>query len=104
MDGGERTVRGRDTGEVAAHPLDAQPAATADGVQDAQGVCGVQGLAHGSAQIRFEGVAVAAVLVEIGGQGGLDRIRASAQEVIRESPLLQHPGREPDELLGAGKW
>lgn len=64
---------------------------------------GVQGLADGAAQIGLQRVPVAPVVVLVGGECGLHRVGAAAEEVVREPPLLQHAGRQPDEVLGSGE-
>lgn len=61
----------------------------------------VQRLADGAAQIGFESVPVAAVLVEMGGERRLHGVCAPVQEMVGEAPLFEDTGREPDELLGA---
>lgn len=64
---------------------------------------GVQRLADRAPEIGFQRVTVAAVLVEVGGQGRLDGVGISAQEGMGEPPLFEDAGSEPDELLGTGE-
>ena len=76
MDRRQRAVRGGDGRQIAAHRSTRWPPQRPIGVQDPQGVRGVQGLADGAAQIGFQRVTVSAVLVAVGVQRGLDRVGA----------------------------
>ncbi|CAM5712811.1 hypothetical protein STENM223S_09391 [Streptomyces tendae] len=88
-------------GQVAAHPLGTLPSAAADGVQDAQGVRGVQRLADRAAHVGLQGVAVPAVRVAVRVERGFHRVGIPAAEVVREQPLLQYARGEPHEALRA---
>ncbi|GGR41858.1 hypothetical protein GCM10010219_54100 [Streptomyces netropsis] len=61
---------------------------------------GVQGLAHRPAQIGLQGVAVAAVVTQIGIEGRFHGVGVAVQKVERESALFEDAGGQPDELFG----
>ncbi len=97
----ERAVRRGDGRQVAAHAFHALAGAARHGVQDAQGVGGVQRPADRAAQIGLQRVAVPAVLVAVGVQRGLHGVCGGATEEVGEEALLEHARGEPDEALRA---
>lgn len=64
---------------------------------------GVQRLADRTAEIGFQRVGVAAVLVPVGGERRLDGVRVTVEEAVGEPPLFQDAGGEPDEVFGTGE-